>query len=498
MSDLKSKASLLVIGLLGILSAIPAAAEVNVPSFYADHMVVQRDQPVIVRGHAAVGEAVAVTFRAVTRKAVTDGYGYWEIGLPPGPAGGPFTLEIKGSNTLTFTDVLVGDVWVASGQSNMEFPLRRVIHAADELKTANQPNIRLFHIDKKASQFALEDVSATTWVACTPETVSEFSAVAYFFALHIQADQKVPIGLIEADWGGTPAEAWTSMRAISLDAGLMPVFAVWAGMTDAQSHRVREVDYEDRERAAAKAAGKPEPKFQWHPDIRSYAPGELWNSMIAPLTHFPIRGVLWYQGETNSGAGRANIYASLFQTMIRDWRRSWGIGDFPFLYVQISSFHSPTEDWPTAREAQRRALALRNTAMAVTIDIGLPDDVHPTNKQDVGARLALAARAVAYGESIEYSGPSYRTLAPTGNGLRVWFDHSKGMTATGGEAKGFEIAGADKKFAPAKAVIDGDSILVTSSAVMNPVFVRYSWADVPDGNLYNAAGLPASPFTSEP
>lgn len=486
------------LGLVGSIATIPALSEVKVPSLYADHMVIQRDQPVIVRGSADAGEAVSVTFRGATRKTVTDPYGLWEVALPVGAAGGPFTLQIQGTNTLSFSDILVGDIWVASGQSNMEFPTSKVVHAAEEIKTANRPDIRLFHVDKKASQYALEDVTAQPWVACTPETIVDFSAVAFVFAKHIQDDQRVPIGLIEADWGGTPAEAWTSVRAISADAGLMPAFSVWAGMTDAQSHSIRALEYENRQKAEAKAAGKPEPKFAWHPDIRSYAPGELWNAMIAPLTHFPIRGVIWYQGETNSGPGRVNIYASLFRTMIRDWRASWGVGDFPFLLVQLSSFNSPGEDWPSAREAQRRTLVLRNTAMAVTIDIGNPDDVHPTNKQDVGARLALAARAVAYGENIEYSGPMYRTVTPDPDGIRVWFDHSKGMVAKGGGLKGFEIAGADKKYVPAAARIDDGTVVVSRSGIAYPVYVRYAWASVPDANLFNAAGLPASPFTSEP
>lgn len=497
MQCLKNGKCLLVVAVLVSLSATAALSEAKLPSIYADHMVVQRDVAVVVRGSANPAEAVSVTFRGATRKAVADNFGLWEVGLPSGVAGGPFTMEVTASNTVTFSDVLVGDVWVASGQSNMEFPMSKVIHAAEELKTADRPNIRLFHVDKAASQYALDDVAAKAWVACTPETIVDFSAVAFFFAKHIQDDQKVPLGLIEADWGGTPAEAWTSVRALSADASLMPVFSVWGKMTDAQSHRILELDYEKHAQEAAKAEGKPDPKFNWHPDIRSYAPGELWNAMIAPLTHFPIRGVIWYQGETNSGVGRSSIYSNLFQAMIRDWRHSWGVGDFPFLFVQISSFHSPEENWPEARDAQRRALALKNTGMVVTIDIGNPDDVHPTNKQDVGARLALAARAIAYGQTLEYSGPLYRMVSPEERGLRVWFEHGAGLMAKGGAARGFEIAAADRKFVSAKARIDGQAVIVSSEAVAEPLYVRYSWSDVPDGNLYNAAGLPASPFVSD-
>jgi sialate O-acetylesterase len=325
----------------------------------------------------------------------------------------------------------------------------------------------------------------------------EFSAVAFFFAKQIQDDQKVPIGLMEADWGGTPAEAWTSVRALSADASLMPVFASWAQMTDGEVQAKLERVSQAHEREVAKAEGKPEPRFPWYPELQSFAPGGLYNAMIAPLTQFPIRGTIWYQGESNTPPDRAPIYTNLFQTMIQDWRQRWGVGDFPFLFVQIANWKAaPEAHWPEVRDAQRRTLSLKNTGMAVTIDIGNPDDIHPTNKQEVGRRLALAARAIAYGETLEYSGPLFRMQSPDEHGLRVWFDHSRGLVAKGGALKGFEIAGTDKKFVTAQATIDGQSIVVSSKEVVQPAYVRYSWSDVPDGNLYNAAGLPASPFAS--
>ncbi len=497
MSVLNTRKLLCCAALLAAVSATSALAEVKLPAIYADHMVVQREVAVVVHGSANPGEAVSVTFRGATAKTVADKFGKWQVGLPPGAAGGPFTMEVAGTNTITFSDVLVGDVWVASGQSNMEFPMRRTLNAEEELKNANQPNIRLFHVEKISSMYALDDVTAKTWVACTPESVSEFSAVAYFFARQIQDDQKVPIGLMEADWGGTPAEAWTSMKAISADASLMPVFATWAQMTDEEAHNKLARVEEDQERAAAKAEGKPEPKFPWHPELPSYSPGGLYNAMISPLTQFPIRGAIWYQGEANADAIRAPIYNNLFETMIRDWRTHWGVGDFPFLFVQIANWKtSPDAHWPETRDAQRRTLELKNTGMAVAIDIGNPDDIHPTNKQEVGRRLSLAARAIAYGETLEYSGPLFRMQSPGDHALRLWFDHCKGLVAKGGELKGFEIAGFDRKYFPAQARIDGQSVVVSSSQVPDPVYVRYSWSDVPDGNLYNAAGLPASPFES--
>jgi sialate O-acetylesterase len=223
----------------------------------------------------------------------------------------------------------------------------------------------------------------------------------------------------------------------------------------------------------------------------------LWNGMIAPLTPFPIRGVIWYQGESNSALERAPLYERVFEAMITDWRRQWGIGDFPFLYVQLANFKStPKEDWATIREAQLETLKLRNTGMAVTVDIGNPDDVHPTDKVTVGHRLALAAAAVAYGRKAEYSGPLFRQVTADGAQLRVWFDHAEGLTAKG-DLSGFEVAGADGKFAPADAVVDGETVVLTSPAVAQPVAARYGWENSPQCHLYNGAGLPGSPFTSQ-
>jgi sialate O-acetylesterase len=245
----------------------------------------------------------------------------------------------------------------------------------------------------------------------------------------------------------------------------------------------------------AKAAGKPEPSFGWHPPLGISGPGQLYNGMIAPLTPFPIRGVIWYQGESNSGFGRGQYYSRIFRTLIEDWRKQWGTGDFPFLYVQLANFKSPNEDWATLREQQRKTLAIRNTAMAVAIDVGESNNVHPTNKLDVGLRLARAARALSYGEKIEYAGPTYRQVTPEGNALRVWFEYAKGLTAKG-NLTSFEVAGKDGKFSPATAVIDGETVVVSSPAVAAPVAVRYGWANDPSCNLYNGDGLPASPFSS--
>jgi len=472
-----------------------AGAEVTLPSLLADHMVVQRGFPVHVWGSAMPNEAVTVTFRGETKSATTDEVGHWSLYLSPGEAGGPFSLTVKAANTITLNDVLVGDVWVASGQSNMEFPMKELTNASAEIAAARYPKIRIFRVEQRPSEYARSDVEAKTWAAVTPETAADSSAVAYYFAREIQQRTNVPIGLIETYWGGTPAESWTSMHSLAADASLMPVFAERSKTVDHRelSDERREQEFQ-KALEQAKAEGKPAPPRPWMPDFEAWSPAALYNGMIAPLTRFAIRGVIWYQGEANSGE-RAPLYAHLFQTMIRDWRRNWDEGDFPFLFVQIANWTTaPESRWPEVRDAQRQALALRNTGMAVTIDIGDPVDIHPKDKLDVGLRLALAARAITYGEKLEYSGPLYRQLTRDDHALRVWFDHANGLNAKNGPLAGFEIAGADGKYVAADAKIDGSSVIVSNTAVPDPVSVRYAWAANPTCNLYNREALPASPF----
>jgi sialate O-acetylesterase len=481
------------------LSAATLPAEVTLPRLLSDHMVVQRNLPVHVWGWAQAGEPVSVTFRGASRSTTASPLGQWSLYLPPGVAGGPFTMTIQGANTLTLSDILVGDVWVASGQSNMEFRLRQASTAAEDLPKAANDRIRLLIVKIKASDYPLTDIQTTGWAASTPDSAKEFSAVAWYFAREIEQREHVPVGVIDSTWGGTVAEAWTRLAALGEDAALSPVFTAWGHMTERESDSQLVEASRQKLRDEAKAQGKPEPQFPWHPTLDSWGPGMLWNAMIAPLTPFPIRGVLWYQGESNSRLDRSPLYSRLFPAMIQDWRRQWQIGDFPFLYVQIANFKSsPEEPWAPVREAQRRTLYLRNTGMAVTIDVGDPDNVHPTDKRTVGHRLALAARAITYGESLEYSGPAFRQVTPEGNSLRVWFDHAAGLEAKGGDLTGFEVAGADGKFTPADAKIDGDTVVLTSASVTQPVAARYGWENSPQCHLYNREGLPASPFTSLP
>ncbi len=480
-------------------------ADVKLPAILSSHMVLQRGQPIHLWGWAAPQENVAADFNGVQQSASADRFGRWDLFLPPQAAGGPYTLTVKAANTIQLDDVMVGDVWFASGQSNMEMPLSGfpgsavVTNGAEEIRNANQPNIRLLLVHLKASDFPLRDFEPTAWTKCTPETAAKFSAVAYFFGKQLAEHEHVPIGLIDSSWGGTPGEAWISMHGVSSDSSLMPVFTEWATFADQQTNLVATVEAEKQEDEAARKANQPMPKHAWHPNPNSWQPAALFNAMVAPALDFHIKGAIWYQGESNASVERANLYEKVLPALIADWRTNWHQGNFPFLFVQIANFKGGTQQtWPIVREAQRRTLSVANTGMAVTIDIGDPDNVHPANKQDVGARLALAARKLAYGEDVEYAGPLYREAAPEGHGLRVWFDHTTGGLAVKGDTlKGFEIAGEDKHFVGANARIEGDSVVVTCDQIAQPKFVRYGWANAPTVNLTNGKGLPASPFTSE-
>jgi sialate O-acetylesterase len=474
-----------------------AYGDVMLPRVLASHMVVQRDLPVHLWGWAVAGETVTVSFRGQDRTTGANDLGQWGVYLPPGAAGGPFLLTVKGNNTITLEDVLVGDVWVASGQSNMEFEMRKASTAAADLPKAANYHIRLMIVKKEFSEFPKPDLNGTAWTASTPESAKEFSAVAWYFAREIEQREHVPVGVIDSTWGGTVAEAWTSLTALGADPGLAPVFTARGHMTEREVTALLEENIRTRLIDEAKAQGKPAPQFPWHPVLNTWAPAQLYNAMIAPLTPFPIRGVIWYQGESNSALERYPTYERLFRTLIEDWRNQWSIGDFPFLYVQLANFEStPAEEYFQIREAQRRTLELRNTGMAVTIDIGNPDNVHPTDKLTVGRRLALAARAISYGEQLEFSGPLYRQVTPEGSSLRVWFDHATGLEAKEGALTGFEVAGADAQFVPAEAKIDGSTVVLSSPSVPLPIAARYGWANSPECNLFNSVGLPASPFTS--
>ncbi len=480
-------------------------AAVKLPTLVASHMVVQRDVPVHVWGKAEAGETVSVNFRGETGTTVADDLGQFHVYLAPGPAGGPFQMRVKGTNEIVLEDILVGDVWVAAGQSNMEWPVRWAGAPEAEMAGSRHPRVRLFRAMHRVSEYAFEDLYGKPWAECGPETVADFSAVGYHFGRNLQQKLDVPVGVIQIAWGGTPIESWTSFGALTSDAALMPVMAEWAAMMRAYPEALLRYHQEAKRweaaSARAKAAGRafrePAPARPVGPE-GPWKPGVIFNGMVAPAAQYPIRGVIWYQGESNTAVERAPYYGPLFQTMIEDWRRAWGLGRFPFLYVQLAAFGADAEsDWPAVREAQRKALAVANTAMVAAIDLGERDNIHPKNKREVGRRLALAAGAIAYGESVEYSGPLFRRAAQEHGALRVWFDHGGGLAARNGELRGFEVAGKDRIWSAGSARIDGATVLVSSPAVPRPLYVRYCWANFPEGNLYNAEGLPAAPFRSE-
>jgi sialate O-acetylesterase len=478
------------------------SAEIRLPQMLSDHAVLQRESPIHIWGWAQPGETVTAHFHAQTVSTTTTGLGEWSLWLMPEHAGGPYVLTIDGSSKLTVNDLLVGDVWFASGQSNMEMPLKGfpgsavIKNAQDEIAHANLPQVRLLHVANKSSDIPLDDITGT-WTQCTPETEAEFSAVAYFFGREIQQREDVPVGLIDATWGGTPVDSWISLTTLGSDPSLMPVFASRARFAQEQVRLNEIIANEKQQDATALAAQQAPPKHSWHPNEISWSPAGLYNGMIAPETAYTIKGVIWYQGETDSSQERSPMYSRLFPALIADWRQQWQQGNFPFLFVQISSFDSPAETWGAVRDAQRRTLSVVGTGMAVSLDVGDPTNVHPSDKQTVAARLALAARAKAYGEKIEFSGPLYRQVTGEGSALRVWFDYAAGLKSNEPNPESFEIAGQDGHFFPASAKIEGETVVVSSPDVIAPHFVRYGWANVTHANLYNGAGLPASTFTSK-
>ncbi|MDR3738581.1 MAG: sialate O-acetylesterase [Terracidiphilus sp.] len=497
-------AALVVLAIL-IFFARTANAEVELAKVFTEHMVLQRHTPVHVWGWAKAREQVRARFRGETQQTAADENGRWEVFFQPGEAGGPFSLEISGTNSVHLEDILVGDVWIASGQSNMVMPLSgwgpktEVKDSKKEIAAANHPTLRFLTVTETSSTYPLDDVETNhAWQVCTPEAAGSFSAVAYFFARDLQERVKIPIGIIVAAWGGTPIEAWTSVRALSSEPSLMPIFGVADVLNRRRSSDLRVIAEEAKEDNALRASGKEPPTRSDRRNVLSWQPGALFNGMIAPLTPLAVKGVIWYQGESNTDQDRAPFYAKALPTMISDWRREWRQSNLPFLYVQISSLAlDPPSPWSVVREAQRRALQVAHTAMAVSADVGDPNNVHPPDKQTVGYRLALAAGAVAYGESIEFSGPSLRYIAPSNGRITVWFDHANGLRAIDNKVTGFEVAGIDRKFVSASAIIAGDSVVVSSPTVEHPVYVRYAWIAAPQMSLINSDGLPASPFTSE-
>jgi sialate O-acetylesterase len=631
-----------------IIFTVASFANITLPKIFGDNMVLQRNKPISIWGWATAGEKLTIQFNKQTKSAVADSKGNWQVMLLPENAGGPFQLTVKGNNQVKIQNILVGEVWVCSGQSNMEMPIEgwgKINNYQQEIADANYPQIRHFKIFNTVSATLKEDITGGDWKVCSPATAGDFSATAYFFARKLYDKLKVPIGLINTSWGGTQSEAWTSKYAFEHNAQMKyvadamknnDVEAMMKKRGEMVTKNIEKIqgsfdnaanttnwknsDFDDSkwpvmklpelwenqglpdldgtvwfrktitisDADAGKAAllelsmiddndetyinGEKVGSTAGYNTLRKYTiaagilkagkntiavkvgdtgggggiygeannlrltigdnvqslagdwafrvasvpaaslsigpndyPSLLFNAMLYPIIKYTIRGAIWYQGETN--AGRAYQYRTAFPLMISDWRQHFKQADFPFLFVQLSTFGSADDnsnkgsDWAELREAQAMTLSLSNTGMAVTTDIGNPTDIHPKNKQDVGIRLADIALHDVYKQPGEYMGPMYKSMKTEGNKIVLTFTHTgSGLMAKENNANlnGFEIAGADKKFYAAKAVISGDKIIVSADGISQPAAVRYNWAnDASAGNLYNKEQFPGTPFRTD-
>lgn len=443
--------------------SIACFADVTLPGIFSDNMVLQRNSAVRFYGWAKTGEDVLVSAGWLSQplKATADPQGTWLIVINTPGAGGPYDISIKGHNEILIKNVMIGEVWLCSGQSNMEWKPSSGITGKDaEIAAAKFPGIRFFSVNHSTSLYPQDHVSGR-WVECTPETMADFSAIGYFFGRKLHTELGMPVGIINSSWGGTPAEAWMPEKVISSD----PVLS------------------------SAAAIHKPVP---WGP----VEPGRIFNSMINPLTGFTIAGALWYQGEANTDNGQ--YYKDILVALIKAWRTQWGY-EFPFYYAQIApwKYGRPFEG-AVVRDAQRRVLSLPNTAMVVTSDIGDTVDIHPKNKLDVGLRFAHLALNRVYGKGNgSDSGPLFREFRIEKDKVIVYFDNSEGLSAPKGKPSLFEVAGSDGIFRPASAVIKGNTVIVQSAKVKEPLKVRFAWGNTATPDLFNGAGLPASCFTTE-
>jgi sialate O-acetylesterase len=492
------------------------------PAIFSSQMVLQRGMPVPVWGWADPGEEVTVTFQSQTKTAKADSDGKWSVRLDSLNTGAPATLAVKGKNELTFDDVLIGDVWVCSGQSNMEWP---VLNPGTPQNSSLDPDLeslasknnklRLFHLQKATSTTPKSDCVGK-WVAAGPDSVAGFSAVAYFFGRQLQQTLDVPVGVINTSWGGTRAEAWTSVEGMASRGEFKPITESWEKIE--KEYPAKKQAYEaafenwKKESAEAVAAGKkapPQPPAPMDPNTTPHRQTNLYNAMIAPIVGYGIKGAIWYQGESN--ADRAEQYRTLMAALIKSWRDAWKQGDFPFYQVQLANFKAKTAEpgesaWAELREAQVvSAEAAAPGGVACIIDIGAAIDIHPKNKEDVGKRLARLALVDLFGFAgkVARSGPTYKSMDIKDGKIVLHFDNLgegslKGLNSWYREPLiGFAIAGEDKKFVWGDAKIEGNTVVVSSSKVPNPVAVRYNWADNPSGNLYNAVMLPAYPFRTD-
>lgn len=501
--------------LLAILSSITARADVKLPANFGDNMVLQRSTNVPIWGWANPGEHVRIRFDQEAAHAIVGDDG-WRVSLDLSKEPrGPLEMTVEGQNKLTVKNILVGEVWICSGQSNMEMGIKGVFNAAHEIAAADHPNIRLFNVKPHCSDQIVNDLTGN-WNICTPESVvlgrwTGFSAVGYFFGRELnQQLGDTPIGLIDCSWGGTVAEAWMSSDALAANPALASLLDRYP--KDVKNYPATLQKYEQdlavwqKEADADDTVGRQprmRPAKPYSPTTQPNYAARIYNGVVAPLIPCAIAGVIWYQGEADTV--HAYRYRMIFTALITNWRTKWGRGDFPFLFVQLANFNTPDLEpannaWAELREAQTMALSSANTAMAVTIDVGETLTIHSRDKQDVGYRLALAALATVYQKNIEYRGPTYRSMSVEGNNIRVKFAHADGLLARDHAPANFAIAGKDRKFVWADAAINDDTIVVHSGRVSAPIAVRYAWAENPPAlcNIYyNATGLPMAPFRTD-
>jgi sialate O-acetylesterase len=504
----------LVAAVCGLLVGGVVHAEVKCNPMFSDHMVLQRELAIPVWGTADAGEKVTVKLQDKQASVTAGQDGKWIVRLPELKAGNPYELTVTGTNTITLQDVLIGDVWVCSGQSNMQFGLKGAINSDKEIAEADYPQIRLFTVPNIPSFTPRERLSTQNmpvWNVCSPKTAPGFSAVGYFFGRKLNKDLNVPIGLINSSWGGTIAEAWTPEPALLAKPELAPLVQT-AKDYPARYPAIKakyDADYAKWQAATkptaadVKPSTQPAPRMPAAPDRNPNLAAVLYNGMINPVVPYGIKGAIWYQGESN--VGRHVQYVTLMSTLITSWRQAWGEGDFPFLIVQLTSFMKDdprsigSSSWALQREAQVKiASSVPNTGVACIIDIGNTDDIHPKNKQDVGKRLGLIAEKMTYGKDVVAYGPTFKDMKVDGNKATITFDtFGDGMVNKGDTVGGFVVAGADGKFYPAAATLEGDRVTVSAAEVAEPKAVRYGWANSPNCTLFNKSGLPAIPFRTD-
>ena len=487
----------LAVAIAAVFLGSTAQADVKLPNVFGDHMVLQQGQQNKVWGLAEAGEVVTVAINGQSQTATAAADGTWHVMIDPVPVGGPYALTVKGKNEIKFSDVLVGEVWVCSGQSNMQWSVNNSNDPDIEKLTAKYPKVRMINFPQVGTQDVKWSHDDRKWMVCTPDTVGGFSAVGYFFARQLHQTLGVPVGMINNAWGGSACEAWIRRDVLNADPLFKPLMDRWTQMESKYAELVAKgTDLTDEEKKQLQGL-----QNQMGGNSR---PANIYNGVLKSHIGYGIKGAIWYQGESN--AGRAYQYRDLFPLMIKNWRDDWGQGDFSFYWAQLADFQNeqpqPVESaWAELREAQTMTMSkLPKTGEAVIIDIGEGKDIHPKNKVDVGRRLARWALAKDYGVAIPYHSPQYKSMAKTDNKITLTFDYVDGgwRPFDVKEPRGFAIAGEDKKFVWANATVQKDNTIeVSSDQVVNPVAVRYGWADNPVVNLFDGAGLPLTPFRTD-